>query len=179
MSSVMAAVLPLCVAFALVSCGEKTKPAVAPAGLGADVPEQESWDATITFTDSGMVTGILRAGYIAKFGRDRMTMLDSGVVIDFFDRNAAHTSVLTARRGRVNDATNDFEALGDVVVRSDSGTVLKTEELHWNSKREKVHTDAFVEIISPKEQIRGIGLESDRSLTNYTIRKVTGQARPE
>ena len=38
--------------------------------------------------------------------------------------------------------------------------------------------DAFVEIISPTEEIRGVGLESDQSLTNYTILKVTGEAQP-
>lgn len=163
----------------LTSCEEKIRPAVAPSGLGKDVPDQESWDATITFTDSGRVTGVLRAGYIAKFGRDRFTLLDSGITIDFYDENFIHTSVLTALRGRVNDVTNDLETRGSVVVTSDSGTVLRTEELHWDNRRGKVHTDAYVEIISPTEEIRGVGLESDRSLTNYTIQRVTGQAKPE
>ena len=87
--------------------------------------------------------------------------------------------MLTALRGRVDDITNDFEARGSVVVRSDSGTILKTEELYWNNKRERVHTEAFVEIVSPTEEIRGMGLESDQSLTHYTILRVTGKAQPK
>ncbi|HLF14874.1 MAG TPA: LPS export ABC transporter periplasmic protein LptC [Bacteroidota bacterium] len=176
----MTRILSLLLTFALFAgCGERSRAPVLPAQPGGDAPDQESWDATITFTDSGRVTGILRAGYIGKFSRDRFTILDSGIVLDFFNERYEHTSVLTALRGRVDDITNDFEARGNVVVRSDSGTILKTEELYWNNKRERVHTEAFVEIVSPTEEIRGIGLESDQSLTHYTILRVTGKAQPK
>jgi LPS export ABC transporter protein LptC len=163
----------------IAGCAEKSRAPVLPVQPGRDAPDQESWDATITFTDSGRVTAVLKAGYIAKYLQDRFTILDSGIVVDFFNEEHEHTSVLTARRGRVNDVTNDFEARGDVVVRSDSGTVLRSEALDWSNKREKVFTDGFVEIISPTEEIRGIGLESDKSLKQYTIRQVTGRAQQQ
>lgn len=157
---------------------ERARPRVLAVQPGADAPDQESWNATITFTDSGKVTGILRAGYIAKYTRDRFTLLDSNITVDFFNDRYEHTSVLTAQRGRVDDVTNDFEAYGNVMVRSDSGTVLTTEELFWDNKRHRVHTEAFVEIKSSTEEIRGMGLESDQSLTHYTISRVTGQSLP-
>jgi LPS export ABC transporter protein LptC len=160
-------------------CGERSPAPVLPAQPGGDIPDQESWDATITFTDSGRVTGILRSGYIGKYIEDRYTILDSGLTVDFFNDRYEHTSVLTAARGRVDDATNDFAAWENVVVRSDSGTVLRTGELHWDNRRERIHTGAYVEIVSPTEEIRGIGLESDQSLTHYTILRVTGRVRPE
>lgn len=163
----------------LQGCGEKARPPVIPVQPGTEIPDQESWNATITFTDSGRVSGVLRAGYIAKFLEDQFTLLDSGIVVDFYNDAHEHTSVLTARRGRVNDVTNDFEARGNVVVRSDSGTVLKTEELFWNNKKGKVTTEAYVEIVSPAEEIRGTGLESDQALKNYTIKRVTGKAQPK
>lgn len=166
-------------AAALAGCAEKTRPPVVPLQPGKDLPDQESWNAAITFTDSGRVGGILRAGYIAKFLASRHTLLDSGITVDFYDDAFRHTSVLTAQRGRVNDVTNDFEARGNVVVRSDSGTVLRTEELFWDSRRGKVTTDAYVEIVSPTEEIRGTGLESDQSLTHYTIKRVTGKSQPK
>jgi len=156
---------------------ERARPQVLAVQPGKDAPDQESWNATITFTDSGNVTGVLRAGYIAKYTRDRFTLLDSNITVDFFNDRFEHTSVLTALRGRVDDVTNDFEARGNVVVRSDSGTVLKTEELFWDNKRGRVHTEDYVEIRSPTEEISGMGLESDQSLTHYTIARVTGRVR--
>jgi LPS export ABC transporter protein LptC len=141
------------------------------------MPTQESWNATITFTDSGRVSGILRAGHIAIYSESNFTVLDSNIAVDFFDENGNHTSLLTARQGKVNDLTNDFEAHQNVVVISDSGTTLYTEDLFWNNQTKKISTYAYVEIISPKERIQGHGFESDKSLKHYTIYKVTGQAK--
>ena len=162
------------------SCSEeKVKPPVSSIVIGEDVPSQESWNAKITFTDSGKVTALLRSGHIASFMEKRYTVLDSNIVVDFFDQNEKHTSVLTAYRGRVNDVTHDFEAHDHVVVVSDSGTTLWTEELYWNNTTQKITTPAFVEILSPTEHIFGHGFESDQGLKHYAIFKVTGQAKSE
>ena len=169
--------LNLMLLFLLFGCEEKIKPSISSTGVSQDHPTQESWNATITFTDSGRVTGILRAGHIASYAERKFTILDSNIIVDFFDEQGRHSSVLTASRGRVNDVTHDFEAHGSVMVISDSGTTLKTEDLYWANATQKVHTPAVVEIISPTEQIQGHGFESDQSLKHYTIFKVTGQAK--
>ena len=162
----------------LSSCEEKIKPPIGSVGNG-DVPSQESWNAKITFSDSGKVTGILRAGHIASFEEKKYTLIDSGVTVDFYDEHERHTSVLTARSGRVNDITHDFEAHTDVVVVSDSGSTLRTEELYWANATRKIHTPAFVDIVSPTEHIQGRGLESDQDLKHYTILSVAGQTKKE
>jgi LPS export ABC transporter protein LptC len=169
----------LLAALLLAACSEeKIKPAVASSGFGHDPPSQESWNAKILFTDSGKVTGILHAGHIAMYAMQKYTLLDSGITVDFFDQQQRHTSVLTARRGRVNDLNHDFEAHQNVVVVSDSGTILKTEDLYWNNKVQRINTPSFVDIKSPTEHIEGHGFESDQTLKHYTIFKVTGQANP-
>lgn len=160
-------------------CEGKIKPSVTSLEMGQDVPSQESWNATITFTDSGRVTGILRAGHILDYALKRITYLDSTITVDFYDDSMHHTSVLTARRGIVNNATQDLEAHENVVVVSDSGSTLRTESLFWTSRTQKIHTPEFVEITTPMERIQGHGFESDRSLKNRKIFKVTGQAKPD
>lgn len=164
----------LCLLF-FSACEEKIKPPAA-SSIGWNNPAQESWSATITFTDSGKVSGILRAGHIAIYADRKYTLLDSNIVVDFFDDQQRHTSVLTARSGKVNDVTHDFEAHTDVMVVSDSGTTLRSDELYWTNAVRKIHTPAFVDITSPKEHIQGHGLESSQDLVHYTILKVTGQA---
>jgi len=170
-------IVSLTVAFAFTSCEEKVKPPVSTAFAG-DIPTQESWNATITFTDSGRLSGILRAGHIAEFAEKRVTRLDSNLTVDFFDENQHHTSVLTARRGIVNDVTHDFEAHDNVVVVSDSGSILRTQELYWDNAARKIHTPAYVDLASPTEQIQGQGFESDETLKHYIFFKVTGQQKP-
>lgn len=156
-------------------CEEKLQPSVVPIP-GPGIPSQESWRSTITFSDSARIKAILWAGYIAVFTDKEYTLMEDSVHVDFFNLDEQHTSELTARRARVNDRTKDFAAYDKVVVVSDSGSVLKTDSLFWNSRTQKIETDAFVEIISPTEHIRGHGLVSDQSLTDYRIFRVTGEA---
>jgi LPS export ABC transporter protein LptC len=159
----------------LTACEEKVRPAVAP-GMSPDIPSQESWNSTVTFTDSAHLRAVLWSGHISVYTPREYTLLDESVRVDFYNEFEQHTSVLTARRGKVNDRTRDFEAYDNVVVVSDSGTVLKTDRLFWTNATRLIHTDAFVEITSPNEQIRGHGMESDQSLKNYRIFRVTGRA---
>jgi LPS export ABC transporter protein LptC len=159
----------------LTGCEERLRPSVV-AVNPTNMPSQESWRSTVTFSDSARVKAVVWAGHISSFRNERVTMLEDSVHVDFYNEVGQHTSLLTSRRGRVNDATEDFEALENVVVVSDSGTTLKTEKLLWTNADRKVHTDAFVDITSPTERIMGQGMVSDQGLKHYTIFKVTGQA---
>lgn len=163
----------------VVSCEEKIKPSIETTGVNRNFPTQESWNAKITFTDSGRVSGILRAGHISMYENQNFTFLDSGIVVDFFDENERHTSALTAKQGKVSELTHDLEAHGNVVVVSDSGTTVKTEDLFWSNSMQKVFSQDYVEVTSPKEKIQGHGFESDRGLRQYRIFKVSGQGKTD
>ena len=156
-------------------CEEKIRPSVVPVSE-TEIPSQESWNSTVTFTDSGKVKAILWAGHIASYSPQQYTMLSESVHVDFFNDLEQHTSLLTSRRGRVNDRTQDFAAYDNVVVISDSGTTLKTDSLFWDNATRRIRTEAFVDIVSPTEHIMGHGMISDQGLKKYTIFKVTGQA---
>ncbi|MER3524374.1 MAG: LPS export ABC transporter periplasmic protein LptC [Ignavibacteria bacterium] len=157
------------------ACEEKIKPSVV-ALPETELPTQESWNSTITFSDSARIKAILWAGHIARYASARLTLLSDSVRVDFFDADQRHTSLLTAQRGKVNDATQDFTAYGNVVVISDSGTTLRTDSLFWNNATRRILTQAFVDIVSPTEHIMGHGLASDQNLRNYKIFRVTGSA---
>ena len=159
----------------LTGCEEHLKPSVVPLPSN-DLPSQESWQSTVTFSDSARVKAVLWAGHIASFQQQRFTVLEESVHVDFYGEAGEHTSMLTARRGRVDDATEDFNAYDNVVVVSDSGTTLRTDRLFWNSAERKIHTDDFVDIVSPTEHIMGHGMVSDQGLKNYKIFVVTGSS---
>lgn len=158
------------------ACEEKAKPAVSL--LTPDqLPTQESWNSSVTFSDSGRVRAVLQAGHIRMFEESQETLLDSSLVVDFFDRAGKHTSVLTAKRGRVDDRTRNLEAFENVVFTSDSGTVVETEYIFWDNALRKVRGDRFVTITSATERLQGYGFEADQDLRNYTVYgTVTGRA---
>lgn len=157
------------------ACEERIRPSVVAVNQ-TEIPSQESWNSTVTFTDSGKVKAILWAGHIASFAPQQHTLLSDSIHVDFFDDLEHHSSLLTAQRGKVNDRTQDFAAYERVVVVSDSGTTLRTDSLYWDNATRKIRTEAFVDIVSPTEHIMGHGMVSDQGLKNYTIFKVTGQA---
>jgi LPS export ABC transporter protein LptC len=160
-------------------CEEKIKPSVLGGVSSATLPTQESWNTTITFTDSGIVKAILKAGHLSAFEASKQTILDNGVHLDFFDEAGNHSSVLTSLTGKVDESTNNLEAIGNVVVVSDSGVVVETEKLFWDNARQLIHSNDFVKITSPKEKLQGHGFESDQNLKNYKIFRVTGTAKPQ
>ncbi len=87
-------------------------------------------------------------------------------------RNEIHTTTLTSKKGRVDEATNNLYASDSVVVFSDSVTI-KTDEMMWRNKDRKIVSDKFVTVISPNETIEGYGFESDQNLKNYVIYNIT------
>lgn len=171
-----ASVAVLLLLAAAAGCNRTSAPVPSGSTAWRGMPDQESWNSTVTFSDSGRVSAILTAAHISRYDARRETMLDSGLVVDFYTKKVEHGSRLTARQGRVNDATKDLEAFGNVVFRSDSGTVVTTDYLFWDNARKKVRSDKFVRVVSPKEQLEGYGFEADQNLKNYVIFRVSGQA---
>lgn len=164
----------------LASCSdEKLKPTVDGTIVVTEIPAQESWNATIIFTDSGKTKAILTAGHLRVYTHSQETLLDSNIKIDFYNEFEEKTTTLTARRGRVDDATQDLYAMDDVVAVNDSGVTIATDELMWRNKDQIIVSDKFVTITSPQEQIEGYGFESDQHLRNYTIYRITYVTRRE
>ena len=158
--------------FSCLSCENKLEPPRTDLN-SEEIPDQESWEPTVVFSDSGTVKAILRAGHIAVFNKKGYTLVDSNAVVDFY-RDGQIVSTLSGKKGIVIDSTKDIEMFDSVVVVNKEGSVLKTEKLFWNNKTQRVSTDAFVNIKTPNEEIEGNGFESDQNLKNYIIYEVTG-----
>lgn len=157
----------------LISCGdEKIKPQVDTSSRTEDLPTQESDSSTILFTEKGLKKAIVYADKIYMYAERSETLLEN-VKIDFFNEEGEKASKLTAKHGRVDDLTKNMYAHDSVVAVNDSGMVLRTDELMWNNKNRKITTEEFVTIESPVERIEGYGFESDQTLSNYVIYKIT------
>lgn len=160
-------------------CEEKIKPTVLPGIASETIPQQESWNSTVTLTDSGRVRAIIDAGYIRVYSEMRSTLLSEGIRVRFYSDQGEHTSTLTADEGKVDDQTNNLEASGRVRVVSSDSTLLETPHLFWDNAKRLVHTQESVKITSTREKIQGRGLEADQHLRNYRIFHVTGEAKTD
>ncbi len=137
-------------------------------------PDQESWNTEIILTKDGQKKATIIAGHFTKNNDESVVVLDESVDIDFFDEEQSHISHLKSLRARVNERTNDLIAEGNVVVVSDSGVTLFTEELRWDHKRERILSKVFITLVSGYDTLTGIGFESDSDLKNWIIEKPAG-----
>lgn len=157
-------------------CEQRIRPSVIEGITGEEMPDQESWNSRIIVSNDGVISAVIKAGYIAVYNDKQVTMLEDGVHVDFYEEGVI-TSTLISDRGEVDDETQDLSGYGNVIIEGEDGTILETEEIHWTNETERIHTEAFVKITSPEEIIQGYGMESDANLSNYTIYRVTGQTR--
>ena len=166
--------LPIILLLSLISCtGKDVKPKVDSSFIVEELPAQESWNSTVFFTDSGKTVAILYSGHLQLYNTRKETILEDGVKVEFFNSLEMRTTTLTSKRGRVDERTNDLYAIDSVVAVNDSGIVVRTDELKWRNRDQKIVSEKFVTIESPDEHIEGYGFESDQHLRNYVIYNIT------
>lgn len=157
---------------------KRVKPAVDLTIKTEELPSQESWNSTVTFSDSGKIKAILWTGHLRKYDEKRETLLDENLKVDFYNDEQIKTTTLTSKKGRVDEISNDLYAIDSVLVYSDSITI-KTQEMMWRNKDKKIVSNKFVTLISPQEKIEGYGFESDQNLKNYVIYNITYVTRSD
>lgn len=159
----------------LFGCGPRGSEPAGPAQQTGDLPDQEGWRSTITATTGDRIAAVINYGHMRRYSEKRAVEFDEGIKVDFFDKSGQHASLLTADGGRFDEGSNDVEAIGHVVVVSDSGITLRTERLRWDRESEKIVTDAFVTITTTEgDTLYGHGFESDPNLTQWEIEKPSG-----
>ena len=139
------------------------------------MPDQESWGVNIILTDQGIIRAKVSSGHLEKYNEKKFIMLDSSVIVDFYDHKEQHTSVLYSDKAEVDQQSNDMKAIGNVVAVSDSGITLFSDNLIWDSKGERLHTKEEIMITTPEaDTLYGVGFESDSDLQNWKILRRSG-----
>ena len=140
-------------------------------------PDQESWNAEMSFTKSGKRRAVLHAGYVAKFSKQELTVLKEGVKVDFYDDDGQLKSHMTSSEGKVFDKSKDMTATGRVIVISRTGTHLYSEELFWNNEEERIISKVPVKITTDEDTLYGDSFNSDPDLINYEITNTRGTSK--
>lgn len=160
--------------FLTAGCGSADIAKDSTAQSSDELPDQESSPFEITLTKQGRKSAEVVSGKMQYFEDRNTYYLSDSVTADFFDTEGNHSSKLNSIRATINEEEDLLFAEESVVVVSDSGATLLTEELYWNRISEKIFTDDFVTIITETDTLYGKGFESDRSLRNYRIEQPTG-----
>jgi LPS export ABC transporter protein LptC len=142
--------------------------------LTAGFADQEIFGATVRLSQEDRPRLTLTTAHLRRFESKRLLLLEGGVHADFYDNMGLHKAVLTSREGEVEEGVNRLVAKGNVVVVSDSGAVLRSEELHYDPEVGRIEADGFVTITSPQDSLAGEGFSAATDLTDWEIKNTSG-----
>jgi len=139
------------------------------------LPEMESWGSKISISTENQLNVVITAGHIFQHSEEQIIHFDNHISVDFYNPKNWHLSNLIANTATLNKLTNDMNALGNVFVKTDSGLVLVTTSLSFDSQRERIYTEDRVEFHTTNDTLWGVGFESDVNLENWKIGKPSGK----
>jgi len=131
----------------------------------------------LLYSDSGTVVFKLITPRLIRYDEvhEPFTEFPDGVIVEKYDKNMEITSKISSDYAQYFDRKKQWIAKNNVVVINQNNDSLKTEELIWEEKNKKIHSDKFVTIIRAEQIINGIGFESDQNLADWQIKEVTGE----
>jgi len=139
-------------------------------GAVVEAPDQQVGDFSLTESVQGTKKWTLWAQWAAIYN-EKAQVRARNVRIDFFEESGKKFSELKADSGIIYQRTNDMEAMGDVVVRTEEGITLETQSLKWLNASQKILSDDFVKITRARDVVlTGVGLVSDASLNEFEIK---------
>ena len=97
-----------------------------------------------------------------------------GIYLEEFDELLRIQASLRADHARYWDKEERGELTGSVHALNEKGEAFDTELLIWDQHAERVFSDSAITITRDSSVIRGIGFESNQTMTNYTILNPTG-----
>ncbi|MCF7801929.1 MAG: LPS export ABC transporter periplasmic protein LptC [Candidatus Marinimicrobia bacterium] len=163
----------------LVACNQMDPESEEPVDQLPKTPDSESWNSEIYIDTDGRRAVVARADYLAQFNESNEIELIGHVKLDFFNEAGEHVSILHADTGLVHQNRKWLEARHNVVVVSDSGITLRTDQLMWHEARNRIQTDRPIMLTTELDTLYGVGFDSDANLENWTIRNPTGVTHRE
>jgi len=150
------------------ACSNKKEPPIAAHSPLADSADQVMYPAKFNLTDQGLQRAHVEAD-TAYFFDDNNRMELEGVHATFYTVTGAKDAVLTSQHGTTNTRTNNLIARKNVVVVSEDGRRLTTQELKYNQQKNEISSDSAFVMTEPNRRLEGVGFRSDPNMKNIQI----------
>lgn len=143
------------------------------------IPSLEYDDFQSNYTDSGVVRYYLTTPKMLVFDKEKEPYKEfpDGFHVQQFDENKKIISELSANYGKNFEREQKWLATGNVVMVNDKGDTLRTEELIFLEKQNRIFSEKFVSIKKGEQFFTGSGgFECDTQMTKWTFKKTKGYA---
>lgn len=107
-------------------------------------------------------------------GENQRTVFPQGADIEIYDDSGMVNTSVQSQYAENRPKEQKIFAKQKVVVINNKGEKLETEKLTWDTRTQRIYTDAFVKITTAEQVLLGEGLEADAAFTEYEIKNLTG-----
>jgi LPS export ABC transporter protein LptC len=127
------------------------------------------------YTENDRVKVKMKADIVHQFANGDNDF-PKGIFVEFYDPTGKLESTLRANQAFYFKSENQWRGRGKVQVKNIAkNEQLNTEELFWQQKLERIHTEKFVTIRQQGDVIYGEGLEAKQDMSEYTITHPYGE----
>ena len=141
-----------------------------------EIAIEHAKDVEMLYSDSAIVKIRIKAPEMVNYldKKEPKREFTKGVNVDVFNENKRIVSRLSAKYAVQWEKENKVILKDSVEVVTLQNEKLETEELIWDEKEERVHTDKYVKMSTQTEIIYGYGFDSNMDFTKWKVKDVTG-----
>ena len=139
------------------------------------LPVSSTKNIEMLYSDSATLRAKIKAPQRDTYlGDDEYIEFTKGVDMIFYDKDGIESGHMVAKYAISYNKKEQMIARNDVQLWNAEGKRLNTEELIWDQKTGRIHSEKFSKITSPTEVIYGDGFESDQDFSKYRIVNISG-----
>ncbi|SHF40422.1 LPS export ABC transporter periplasmic protein LptC [Dysgonomonas macrotermitis] len=156
------------------SCGNEKQELVDQPLDRETMPAIHDDSVTMFISDSGIIRYkvLTKDWQIFDTSKDPHWYFPKGLYVERFDSTYQTLATLKADTAWNFTQRRLWRLKGHVFIRNTKDETFSTEELFWDERLQKVYSDKYIEINRPEKlMLKGIGFESNMSMTQYRIFK--------
>ena len=130
----------------------------------------------VIYSERGKVRAVLQSPKVLNFieGENPYQEFPIGSQVRFLEKEDSTICTLQAKYGIKYTRKKITEIRDSVKLQSSDGKTMTTEELFWDENKKMYYSDKTVKVVTPDEEINGIGFTSREDFTQYKVMQVTG-----
>lgn len=159
-----------------VSCKEEKKEVMSGSTDPETTPTMSTRDVVTLISDSGITRYHINTPIwnVYDEAEEPSWKFPEGLHIQTYDMKMKPEATIDCDSAIFLKNKQIWRLMGYVNIRNTIGEKFLTEELYWNQSMRKVYSDSFIHIEREQKTIEGYGFESNETMTNYHVKKVSG-----
>lgn len=167
-------IVTICIVAMFFSCNNNLDQ-VQKIGISENEPIGVDYNMNVKYTDSGRVTANLISTKMLDYTNRDFPFREfvDGATLYHYNKDNKKSTIVSDR-AVIYEKTGLIDMRSNVVITMHDGSVLKTDQLYYDQKKQWLFTNYPVEFQTEQDLIKGNGFDSNQEFTNAEVLEVTG-----